>query len=71
MIFLELFLLTAGFYGVVFLSFRFIKWIMVAIYVLIGDKESLHDFGDLCEPDDWDQPPRNWKQNGWRDQHWR
>ena len=40
----------------------FAKWILAAFSILTGDKESLREFGNLCEKDSFFQ----WNQKDWR-----
>jgi hypothetical protein len=52
----------------------YLKWILAGISILTGDKESLHDYGDLCDPTLPPPPKNEWRQGyGWqnRDRDWR
>lgn len=53
------FLLTTGYF--IFLAFLvyFGKWIWAAFAILCGDKETLRDFGNLCDK----SMPVDWKYN--------
>jgi hypothetical protein len=53
----------------------FMKWMLVVISIITGDKESLHEYGNLCEkgPGFWEslwEDQRAWeirkRQEDWR-----
>jgi hypothetical protein len=47
---------------VLLLSMCFSKWVLACITILTGDKESLRDFGNLCEEKRFlNKDPQDWR----------
>lgn len=44
-----------GFYALLVLGIFVLKWVFAAATILTGDKDALHDFGNLCSSE---PPPR-------------
>jgi hypothetical protein len=65
-------------FALLFGFFHFLKWFLAGISILTGDKESLHDFGNLCDPTlppindapvnqqwrQWESYKDNWRNRG-------
>jgi hypothetical protein len=60
-------LMTIGYFAFIGLLILGAKWIHAGFSILTGDKESLREFGNLCDKEDYRWQERHWRyQDDWR-----